>query len=273
MRLVRRPMATLLAAALLAGCGGSESATPQPAATEAPVPTEAGPAATDPPIGFAPDSIISVVAGPLRVRSKPSVEDDSVKFTPLLDSGQKLFVISGPVQGSGYDWYLARTVDDRVTQDGWVAVQSRDGIPWMEPAAIGCPPATLSDMARMDGAVRLHCFGSRDISFTTTLYAGATCDGTSQIADPTWLSDCQWTFRWGSKMSDVIVAVPPSLIDAVGAHAAGDAIKATVVAHMDDPVAQTCHPKSGLDVDPVILAASVILDCRTVFVATTFERQ
>jgi len=266
-------MAALLAGVILAGCGGGDAATQAPAASEAPAATEPGPPATDPPIGFAPDSIISVVAGPLRVRSKPSVDEDSVKFTPLLDSGQKLFVISGPVQGSGYDWYLARTVADRVTQDGWVAVQSRDGVPWMEPAAIGCPPATLGDMARMDGALRLYCYGSRDISFTTTLYAGATCDGTSQVADPTWLSDCQWTFRWGSKTSDVIVAVPPDLIAAVGPHAQGDAIKATVVAHMDDQVAQTCHPKGGIDVDPVILAASVILDCRTIFVATSFQRQ
>ncbi|HEX2756787.1 MAG TPA: hypothetical protein VHM48_15055, partial [Candidatus Limnocylindrales bacterium] len=49
----------------------------------------------------------------LRVRSLPLVDDSSERFEPLLDQATRLFVIDGPVVGSGYDWY--RVVAPTVT--------------------------------------------------------------------------------------------------------------------------------------------------------------
>jgi hypothetical protein len=261
---------TLVAALFVVGCGGSTPATPPP--------TEAPPAETTTPLataatGFAPDSIISVIEGPLRVRSKPSVDADSEKFTPLLETGQRLFVISGPAQGSGYNGYLVRPVAKRVTQDGWISAGSREGVPWVEQAAVDCPSVTtLADINKLDRPLRILCYGGKELTFTTTIYWGGLCADSSALAKPDWMDGCLSTFRWGAKTTDVIVAVPPELQDKVGNHDEGDSFKAKVTAHLDDPGALTCEPKSGLAGDPVIVHSTVELDCRAMFVATSFEK-
>jgi hypothetical protein len=260
-------LAPLVAVVLVAACNGSTPATEAPSEpTAAPVET-AG-------TGYAPDTLLSVIEGPLRVRSKPSVEDDSVKFTPLLDSGQRLFVISGPVEGSGYvSWYLVHPLGG-ATPNGWASAAARDGTPWLEPAAADCPPVlTLSDLGRMDPALRILCAAGRELTFTTTVTWGANCGDANELAKPDWMAGCLSTFRWGGKDSTVVVAVPPDLAGAVGDNQLGDTYKATVTAHLDDPAALTCEPKTGLQGEPVIVAATVVLDCRAMFVATVFDRQ
>lgn len=261
----------LLLAVVLTACGGETPATqaptiPQATATEATAePTTA--------TGFAPDTLVSVIEGPLRVRSKPSVEADSEKFTPLLETSQRLFVISGPVQGSGYNWYLVRPVAKRVTADGWVSAGSREGVPWLQAAAVDCPPVpTLADIAALDAAVRILCFSGRELTFTTTVAWRGACGAGVLYDKPEWLASCEMTFRWGGKSSTVTVAVPPELADAVGAHKADDTFTAQVTAHLDDPGALTCKAKAGSPGEPVIVSSSVVLDCRAIFVATAFER-
>jgi hypothetical protein len=271
-RRASRWSSTMLLASILAGCGGETPATQAPSA----VPASAPDATVEPTTrtGYAPDTLLSVIEGPLRVRSKPSVEEDSVKFTPLLDTGQRLYVIKGPVEGSGYTgWYLVRPVSKRVTADGWVSSAARDGVPWLEPAAVDCPPVpTLADIDAMDAAVRILCFAGRELTFTATVSWGAMCGDANLLAKPDWMAGCLSTFRWGSKTSDVFVAVPPELKDAVGTNKMGDSFKATISAHLDDPGALTCQPKPVLNVEPEILAASAILDCRAMFVVTAFKR-
>jgi hypothetical protein len=257
----------------LAACGGTDPATDAPSVA----PQSAGEPTPEASIstGYAPDTLLSVIEGPLRVRSKPSVDEDSIKFTPLLDTGQRLYVMSGPVEGSGYTgWYLVRPVAKRVTQDGWVSAAARDGTPWLEPAAVDCPSVpTLADIDAMDAAVRVICFAGRELTFTATVVWGANCGDANILAKPDWMAACLSTFRWGSKTSDVFVAVPPELADAAGKHKLNDSFKARVVAHLDDPAALTCEPKTVMNADPVILAATVELDCRAMFVATEFVKQ
>jgi hypothetical protein len=260
-------------AVLVAACGGTPAATP-PTST-APETAPAASPAESAAAGYAPDTLLSIIEGPLRVRSKPSVDPDSEKFTPLLDTGQRVYVISGPVaDGTGYNWYLVRPVAKRVTQDGWISVAARDGTPWVEPAAVDCPPTTtLADIGALDPALRIPCYGGRELTFTTTVVWGGLCGDGVLFSTPDWMAGCLSTFRWGSKSSTVIVAVPPELQAAAGSHKAGATLKATVTAHLDDAGAATCAPKDGASGDPVIVAASVILDCRAMFVATSFEAQ
>lgn len=261
----------LLLAAVLAACGGAEPATQAPTLPPASTPEATAEPSTA--TGFAPDTLVSVIEGPLRVRSKPSVEEDSEKFTPLLDTGQRLFVISGPVQGSGYNWYLVRPVAKRVTSDGWVSAGSREGVPWLQPAAADCPPVpTLADIGALDPALRILCFAGRDLTFTTTITWGGNCGSGVLFDKPAWLASCETTFRWGGKTSTVIVAVPPELAGAVGSNKAGDTFKAKVTAHLDDPGGLTCQAKAGTPGDPVIVSSTVVLDCRAIFVTTAFER-
>lgn len=78
------------------------------------------------------------VSDDLRVRSKPRVSADSLKYQPLLPLGTELFVIDGPVAGSDYWWYKVRleavVLNGGITS-GWVAAGDHDGTPW-----IGSPP-------------------------------------------------------------------------------------------------------------------------------------
>lgn len=265
-----RWLGAALLASVTAACGGSTPATLAPAATTAP--TDAAPIETAA-TGFAPDTLLSIIQGPLRVRSKPSVAEDSIKFTPLLETGQRVYVISGPVaDGTGYNWYLVRPVAKRVTQDGWISVAARDGTPWAEPAAVDCPAVpTLVDISALDPALRILCYREKELTFTATLTWGGNC-GSVIFDKPDWMAGCLSTFRWGGKSSTVIVAIPPELKDAAGSHKQGDTIKATVTAHVDDPGAATCTPKAGTTGEPAIVAATVILDCRATFVATSFAQ-
>jgi hypothetical protein len=266
-----RGLIPALLALVVAACGGNAPATQAlPAATA--VPTDAAPGETAS-TGYAPDTLLSIIEGPLRVRSKPSVDADSEKFTPVLETGQRVYVISGPVQGSGYDWYLVRPVAKRVTQDGWISVAARDGTPWAEPAAVDCPAVpTLADISALDPALRILCYRDKELTFTATVVWGGNC-GSLLFDTPDWMAGCLSTFKWGGKTSTVIVAIPPELKDAAGGRKQGDSIKATVTAHVDDLGAATCKPKSGASGDPVIVAATVILDCRAMFVATAFDPQ
>jgi len=64
------------------------------------------------------------VTDDLRVRSKPEVSGSSELLTPLLDNGRQVYVVDGPVPGSGYEWYLVAPVQeagDEHAPFGWVA--------------------------------------------------------------------------------------------------------------------------------------------------------
>jgi hypothetical protein len=76
------------------------------------------------------------VSDDLRVRSLPFVGADSVKYEPLLPEGTELYVVDGPVLGSGFWWYLvepdALAIEDGYSA-GWVASADHDGTPWLAP--------------------------------------------------------------------------------------------------------------------------------------------
>jgi hypothetical protein len=73
-----------------------------------PTPALPGSTAGPTPAAIRPDSFVMVVTDDLRVRTKPEVSDASVRLEPLLWKGALLFVIDGPVEGSGYWWYLVQ---------------------------------------------------------------------------------------------------------------------------------------------------------------------
>ena len=71
----------------------------------------------------------------LRVRSKPRVSSDSVKYEPLLPKGTVLSLLEGPVTGSGYWWYKVELLDTTLRSGrttGWVAAGDHDGTPWID---------------------------------------------------------------------------------------------------------------------------------------------
>jgi len=116
---------------------------------------------------------------------------------------------------------------------------------------------------------RIHCYHSREFTFTGTVQAGPMCGDGVVLKSPDWMAQCLSTFSWGR---DLVVTVPPSLVDKVGDVDPEVSFTATITAHMDDPVARTCLPDKGFEADYELLNPGTILLCRTMFVATAFER-
>src|SRR5690242_16336122 len=115
----------------LVGCGSNAQspaptgvaaiATASPALTLTPTPI-ATPLAATPVPQSSPNaspqlklgSVATVVTDGLRVRSQPEVSDASEKLTPLLERGQHVFVVKGPVSGSGFRWYEVQPFGNQV---------------------------------------------------------------------------------------------------------------------------------------------------------------
>lgn len=85
---------------------------------------------------FQPEAMVITVSDDLRVRSKPRVSADSVKYQPLLPVGTVLEVLAGPVAASGYWWYRVRLDEGSTLRDGittgWVAAADHDGELWID---------------------------------------------------------------------------------------------------------------------------------------------
>lgn len=108
--------------------GSSDPATQSPAATSTgPSVAPSTPQPTLPPVAV-------TVSDRLRVRSLPRVSTDSIKFEPVLPLGTMLLVLDGPVEGSGYTWYMVEPVSFSGLSGpgfGWVAIAGKDGERWV----------------------------------------------------------------------------------------------------------------------------------------------
>jgi hypothetical protein len=93
---------------------------------------------------FSRQALLVTVVDDVRVRSKPRVSSDSMKYEPLLRMGSYLRVLAGPVAASGYWWYRVRLEDGRTLRGGittgWVAAADHDGEPWIEFAEVDTEP-------------------------------------------------------------------------------------------------------------------------------------
>jgi hypothetical protein len=206
---VRRVLA--LAVCLgLAACGGttaSVSPTPQaamampsPGRTLTPTPIATPVAQTPKPkpepkptAELTVGSIATVVTDDLRVRSRPEVSDASEKLVPLLERGQQVFVVKGPVKGSGYRWYEVQPIRqgiDNAVPFGWIAAADKSGVPWIEFDGFDCPksPTTFAAFVALEPLVWVACFGRESITFPARLgNPEATCG-----SEPGWTITPEW---------------------------------------------------------------------------------
>ena len=159
------------------------SATPAATPSASPPAPEPSPLATDPvpattalpPLVPGPlriDGLARVVVDRLRVRSAPDVRASSERLEPLLDSGTMLFVLDGPVAGSGYDWYRVAPLGDGGDPHyefdyyyagvaGWVASGARDGAPWIIGLDPDCPDPVQSQSTQCSQVQRAEGDGGR----------------------------------------------------------------------------------------------------------------
>lgn len=148
------------------------------------------PASASPrPSGIKPGTVVETLVPDVRVRSRPRVVD-SDRLEPVLPAATKLYVLDGPVAGSGYEWFWVAQLSSTELPDGWVAAGGRDGEAWLGPSRYACParPDDFRSLVALPRGVGLLCFPRVPITFDARLYA-CSCDptpGSDRIA-PNWL--------------------------------------------------------------------------------------
>ena len=280
----------------------SPSASPSTRATEEPAPSTSAPRmpSAEPKASVPGDSVpipsdayARVVTNDLRVRSKPGVSDDSTKLEPLLQEGELVVVVDGPVQASGYDWYQVHPVipidtDTPRPPFGWVAAAGKDGEPWIEPATVDCPaaPADAYGLTNLGADQEMFygitCFSGQELTIEARLVAPEIQCGaeTPWTVEPLWLDFCGGPGH---------ALVPLDVAEAYYSPAFAPGVDLSIAAHQDDefeewpiveargmfdhPAAMTCRNTTGyempglLEPDP----ASTIFNCRARFVVTSIR--
>ncbi len=224
-----------------------------------------------------PDRIGHVLATDgLRVRTLPTVGEESERLEPTLDQGVTFYVVEGPVFADGYAWYQVDPYGgDASLPFGWVAAGSREGVPWIENLFDGCDAVGLSIelLGTNPAQENLYCYGGGrpmggDIELTGNLYCDfGDIEGVS--SGPEWiefdrfcdLRETDWNIHdgislrvWGQAATSLLEQGSP--VDG----------QYTVVGHFDDPGASECQGAAfdGRPPDP----AEAVLTCRMAFVVT-----
>lgn len=265
-----------------ATAGASPTAAPSEVAPSAsptvgPTPTPRTPA------GIAVDGLVSTAVDGLKIRTAPGTTEPTLGTLPK-DSIS--YVVDGPRQAAGYDWYLLSglglppatgcATDDSATDPylcpiwfGWVAAGGGASDPWLSPAALECPDLEPGwSLAATQRLVPLACFGSRTLTlrgFWPTIPPDAALGGMCPDAVG---SDLQWIGcnpgydhlvsgpdHAFFESPTLVMAVPPGL----GMPQRGQWLEVT--GHYDDAAAEACtfgaRPEQS------------VLHCRSEFVVKT----
>jgi hypothetical protein len=302
-------LAVLALAAVLAGCQALPvSPTKLASAPTRPSPPSAQPSASQPIAaptlspalpsessgGFRTDAFVQVSTDDLRVRTKPGVSDDSVQLEPLLRSGDVAMVLGGPVEASGFEWYLIKplgAIDLEVSEGppefGWVAAAGQDGEPWLIEWTIGCPSGPLDGLVGDASTwppqelVALSCFGDGQALLTADLQRvpSGCVEAPAWRIEPAWLDPCNQQFQLLGEISDdgevptLPVAMHPALrLDGLAPIAAADTVFVYVDGQYDHPDARVCRAvPDPVSSEPEPPAELVTLTCRSRFVVTAIS--
>jgi hypothetical protein len=278
----------LLVVVLLAGCAACQGPSPTTGVTGSPPPTAtssateptASPSPSPAAVDLAKDSIAKVLVDKVVVFDKPPTSTENQPTEDSLSTGDLVYVVDGPVEASGSQWYEVAQV--RCCFFGWVQAAGPDG-PWLGSATLDCPstPLGAADMAAIDigsPSVGLLCFGDRPLTLTARIAAHEATCGVSPgwTTDPAWLGPCEphdyLTGLKGSVMSSYFDAVLAPNVSAKGLHYGiepKDWLRVRITGQFDFPAARTCRGvKQDSEPPP---PASVILGCRSMFVITSIQ--
>jgi TolB protein len=104
--------------------------------------------------------------GRLVIRTQPGKGTDSAVYKTNIYPGQRMLILDGPVDASGYPWFRVRLG----SIEGWVAASSLTGEPWLVPIRNG-RIAFVQDLGDASEAIY-------------TIDPGATGGQTQLLADP-----------------------------------------------------------------------------------------
>jgi len=268
---------------------------PTPVPSQTPGPSAAPPSvpvpdviALDPPSGelanvgppLAHDSMALVVTDNLRVRSAPFVGDLSTKYQRLLDNGDRLFVIDGPVIAQNYEWYQVKAWRPRSPSVswpvGWVARAGHDGEVWFRSTTVSCPasPVTVEALLTLAPADRLACYRDTTLEVRAVVGTAAVdCDPARSgcPTGPEWLARSALRASISASVDAPAAGVPIALEQGAGLDA--DAIEQAGVVRLsgtfDHPDATSCgpDPERAGPAGP-LSPTEAVLECRTRFVVT-----
>lgn len=116
----------------------SPTATPTPNETQPSVPAETStPSVTQAPDDNGPLRVGDIAAmatdGRLVIRTQPGRGTDSAVYKTNIYPGQRMLILEGPVEASGYPWFRVRLG----AIEGWVAAASQNGDRWLAPVRNG----------------------------------------------------------------------------------------------------------------------------------------
>jgi len=212
----------------------------------------------------------------LRVRSLPTVGDDSEQREPLLPEGMRFYTVDGPVTADGYGWYQVQPYGgEKMFPFGWIAAGGRDGEPWIEHLRLGCDTVAPSPEGLASGEPLEHLYCSLagdsprtsppgpDIEVEGDVYCTMADDHWGFLSGPEWIDQrgyCELRTNVGSVR---LSGQPMMSVLGPGSPVEG---RYAIVGHLDDPGARDCSDEGfeGSDQDP----AEVVLLCRTFIVVT-----
>jgi hypothetical protein len=280
-----------LAPSASAGASAAGSSEPTPAPSRA--------------AGLYVDGLAEVRANDLNLRAQPSTSSASLG---KLSAGEPAYIVDGPVEADGYQWYQLASVREPYvppcgdpepapslrcgTWFGWAAAGPPDGDPWLVPLDPQCPTERTTDSyLTLLHAERLSCAGSDEWHLTVYLAeeGGRGCLPI-WITEPRWLfAECTLLFpqpveRELDEDSSIQPFVHPDLGTCISslyesgcpfAPFKGSWVQMT--GHLDDPAASTCTTKLSdalpIDFDPPPPPdpEQVVFGCRLALVVTAVE--
>ena len=235
---------------------------------------------------IAADTIVTTTVGGLSVRREPGT---SAERLGSLTAGSESFVVQGPSQADGFDWYLVSNLGlppnsgcavlELETDPyncpawfGWVAAASQDGEQWLAPVELDCPSEPLTAeaviLARTD-LQRLACFGATPFTFRAwwpEIPDDAGLGGACAVADrPSGWLLCQninynyVTLNETEGFGGVGVQVSIDPASGLVMPERGTWVELRV--HLDDPAAQGCADGAE-ELDEDVVPEQAILNCR-----------
>jgi hypothetical protein len=273
----------------------SAQATASTAGSSEPTPSPSSPA------GLHVDGMAQVLVNNLNLRVRPSTAAESLGHLPM---GEPAYIVDGPVQADGYQWYqLASVLEPYVppcgeplltptlacsSWFGWAAAGTPDGDPWLAPLNPVCPTErTTASYLSLQRAERLACAGDDEWKLTAYLAeeGGRGCLPIWYV-EPVWLfAQCNLFFPQPVQADSdgderLQTFVPPalgtctySLYQPGCPFAVFKGSWVEITGHLDDPAASTCVAKLSDeylhgDPPPPPDPDQVVFGCRLAFVAT-----
>ncbi len=260
---------------------------PEPTATAdpgSPAPDQGPPGAAFGGTPLTPDTLAQVVSGRLRIRSEPRVAADSVKYEPLLDVGDHLLILDGPVVANDYEWYQVTAWRPGNLYAsfpvGWVSRGDHDGTPWISARADRCPTVaiTMEIVVALRPEERVACFGDRPLrlrAFVQGSAATARCVPDPAVAcvdGPAWLTGLGgWQSTVDTQVDVPSIGGPQLSLDPDGPVAASALPESGMIdieGAFDHPAAADCHAGvTGPGAQP-LSEPLARLACRMRFVVT-----